>query len=130
MGKCVKRVFLCMASAALIWCAGLVSGRQLPCMIDGRADISVQACMPCRIREMLPGLLDLEAASAYLRQELPGIRKTAVRILQTAEVNADSVLSFPDDICRIFAGLEKGVSAVGKYLLYRVNNALFFGLFL
>jgi len=100
-----KRLGICLLLAALIWTVGLVRDRaflnrelirlHVVANSDSKEDQAVKLRVRDAVLESLRGDLeqvgDVEAAKAYLRENLPKIEKIANRTLEAAGVDAQAV---------------------------------------
>ena len=107
MGKFVKRIWICLLTAVLIWCAGLLSDRQLlrsgiirlhvVANSDTREDQSVKLqvrdAVIQSIRTQLESISDVEEARAYLHSSLPKLQKVANKVLESAGVESRAVVT-------------------------------------
>ena len=110
MKKLGKRVALCLAAALVIGALGIVRDRMLlkeqlirlhvvansDAAVDQAAKLQVRDAVLEVIREDLAGISDVEAAKAYLRENLPKLRAAANAVLKEAGVTDTAVVT----LCR------------------------------
>jgi len=110
VAKVVKRVGCCLLLSVLIWCGTLIADRQ--CLNqelirlhvvansdsaeDQNIKLQVRDAVITSLQNDLAELSDVEAAKAYLQENLPKIRDTANRTLEQAGVDCSAVVS----LCR------------------------------
>lgn len=110
MRKGLKRVGICAVLAAAVWLGAVAADREalsrelirlhVVAASDSREDqavkLSVRDAVLSAIREDLEGVADVEAAQAYLQENLPKIQKIANETLEQAGVAPSAVVS----LCR------------------------------
>jgi len=107
MGKCVKRVCICLMIAALVWCARVLSERSMlkeglirlhvvansDTEEDQSIKLQVRDVVLSSIQEDLQKLSDVDAAKEYLQINLPKIQETANAVLERAGVDSASIVT-------------------------------------
>ena len=98
MGKCVKRVGICLLCASLIWGAMLVIDKNtlqkelIRLHVVAASDSQEDQELKLRVRDAvvesmqkdMADIADVEQAKAYLQENLPKIEAVANRVLQAA----------------------------------------------
>ena len=106
--KMMKRVGICLLIAALFWCGSLISDRERlnqelirlhvvaasDSAVDQAAKLRVRDAVLQSLKEGLEQTADVEAAKAYIQENLPKIQKAANHALAEAGVDARAVASF------------------------------------
>lgn len=107
MVKLVKRVMICFALAALVWCGTLIADRQqlheelirlhVVANSDTEADqevkLQVRDAVINSLEEDLKNVADVEQAKAYIRENLPKIQQIANQTLEAAGFDTQAVVS-------------------------------------
>lgn len=108
MKKLVRRVGLCFLIAALFWCGTLIADRErldrelIRLHVVAASDSAEDQTVKLRVRdavlqsleEGLRQTADVEAAKAYIQENLPKIQRAANLALAEAGVDAQAVASF------------------------------------
>ena len=98
MGKCLKRMGICLLIAGLVWSVMLVKDKQMlrnelirlhvVGASDGQEDqalkLRVKDAVVESLRAEMENVADMEQARAYLNRQLPNIEALANRVLQEA----------------------------------------------
>lgn len=107
MGKALKRVGICALVALAVWLGGVVADREalsgklirlhVVAASDSEADqavkLQVRDAVLRSIREDLEAACDVEAAKAYLRENLPKLQQVANEALRAAGMEPSAVVS-------------------------------------
>ena len=110
MKKCVKRVLFCFFVAVLVWCAGLLKDREMlhnglirlhvvaasDSAVDQSIKLQVRDAVTESLRSAMEDIRDVEAAKAYLQENLPKIQHIANETLRAAGWDGEAVVS----LCR------------------------------
>ena len=110
MRKCLKRVVFCFLLAAFVWGGALVGDRQrlneelIRLHVVAASDSAEDQAIKLRVRDAVTESLraamaeagDMEAAKAYLRENLPKIQVVANETLKAAGCDAEAVVT----LCR------------------------------
>ena len=107
MVKLVKRVMICFAVAALVWCGTLIADRQqlheelIRLHVVANSDTEADQAVKLQVRdaviksleEELKNVADVEQAKAYIRENLPKIQQIANQTLEAAGFDTQAVVS-------------------------------------
>lgn len=107
MRKGIKRVGLCFLLAVLVWTGTVIADRQLlrqelvRLHVVAASDSEEDQALKLRVRdavteslqEGLRDLTDPEKAKAYIQENLPGLQRTASRVLQEAGCDDEVTVS-------------------------------------
>ncbi len=108
MKKMLKRIGVCLLTAALFWCGTLIADRERlnqelirlhvvaasDSAEDQAAKLHVRDAVLQSLEEGLRQTADVEAAKAYIQENLPKIQRAANLALAEAGVDAQAVVSF------------------------------------
>ncbi len=108
MRKCLKRIAVCFLLAAVIWCGMGISDRQrlkeelirlhVVANSDSQQDqfvkLQVRDAVTESLRSAMEDLQDVEAAKAYLRENLPKIQAVANETLEKLGCDKEAVVTF------------------------------------
>lgn len=107
MKKLMKRVVLCFSAAALVWCWSLLADREklneelirlhVVANSDSEEDqmvkLQVRDAVLASIQQDLQQVTDIEAAKAYLQENLPKIQAAANKALTNAGFDEQAVVT-------------------------------------
>ena len=110
MRKIIKRIFVCLLLATLVWTLTLLSDRSklnkelirlhIVANSDSKEDqdikLQVRDAVISSIQEDLAGVSDMDTARAYLQENLPKIREITIKTLKQAGVDSSCVVT----LCR------------------------------
>jgi len=111
MRKLWKRVGICAALSALIWCGGLLLDRKtlnqelIRFHVVANSDSEVDQKVKLRVRDAvlqsleqeLRSMKDVDAARTYLQENLPQIKETADRVLELAGFDEKTLVSLCEE---------------------------------
>lgn len=108
MRKVVQSVALCAMAAVLFWCGGVIADREkldrdlIRLHVVAASDSEKDQAVKFRVRDAVVESLqsamdqatDVEAAKAYLQENLPKIQATANRVLEELGLEPNAVVTF------------------------------------
>ena len=111
MRKIWKRLALCLLIAVLIFSVGILSDRKMlhesliRLHVVANSDSAEDQAIKLQVRDAvveslqssMADIADSEQARAYLRENLPKIQAVANRVLQSAGVDADAVVTLAEE---------------------------------
>lgn len=107
MKKLMKRVGICLSAAVLIWGVSIVSNRQKlntelirlhvvansDSEEDQRIKLQVRDAIVDSLQEAMGDIADLDAAKAYIQENIPKLQHIANDVLSDLGVDADAVVT-------------------------------------